>query len=75
MFLAKENKGFLSQEILVDASEDGKIGSLWLTNRRKTTIIIQRKEQIGYLWKTSSRDVPTNSNRDILLTFVFKLLT
>ena len=48
MFLAKEDKGFLSQKILVYASEDRKIGSKWFTNGQKTTINIQRKEHIRY---------------------------
>ena len=43
VFLDKEDKGFLSQDILVDVSDDRKIGNLWFTNGRKTTIFIQRK--------------------------------
>ena len=69
MFLAKEDKGFLSQENLVDVSEDGKIGSLWFTNGHKTTINIQRKEHIGYLWKISSRDAHTSLIKIFLLTY------
>ena len=69
MFLAKEDKGCLSQEILVDVSEDRKIGSLWFTNGQKTTINIQRKEHIGYLWKTSIRDAHTSFNKDISAYF------
>ena len=65
MFLAKENKGFSSQEIHVDASIDRKIGSLGFTKGQKTTINIQRKENIVYLWKTSSRDVPPNFNKNV----------
>ena len=69
MFLAKENKGFLSQEIPRDVSEDGKIGSLGLTYRWKITINIQHKEHIGYIWKTSSGDVPTSFNIDVSAYF------
>lgn len=69
MFLPKENKGFLSQEILVDVSEDRKIGILGFVNRQKTTINALRKEHIGYLWKTSRGDFQIYSNKDISAYF------
>ena len=53
----------------MDVSEDGKIRSLGFTNGRKTTINIQRKEHIGYLWKTSSRDAHTNFYKDLSAYF------
>ena len=65
MFLAKENKGILSQEILVDVLDNGKIGSFWFANGQKTKINIKRKEHIIYLWKTSSGEEPNNFNRNV----------
>ena len=49
--------------------EDRKIGSLGFTNGQKTIINIKRKEHIGYLWKKSRGDAPTNSNKDISAHF------
>ena len=53
----------------MDVSEDGKIGSLWFTNGQKTTINIQLKEHIGFLWKTSSRGAHTSIYKDIYAYF------
>ena len=46
MFLAKENKGFLIKENLVDVSDKGKIRSLWFINGQKTPINIQIRNKL-----------------------------